>query len=64
MITKRDLFSVAAASVALACSGMPAANGSSCFELSLASFMSLQTEAREMPCFLATCVKLNPERRS
>ena len=54
-----------AAPAALACSGMLAGKAATvAFGLAVAFFMSLQTEAREMPCFLATCVKLNPERRS
>jgi hypothetical protein len=44
-----------AAPAALACSGMLAGKTATVvFGLAVAFFMSLQTEAREMPCFFAT----------
>src|SRR5215469_8523896 len=54
-----------AAPATLACSGVfPAKSGIWASGLVFASIINLHTEAREMPCFLATCVRLMPERRS
>ena len=53
----------AAPAAALACSGTLQTSAETAV-FSLASFMSLHTEVREMLCFFATCVSDMPERRS
>ena len=54
-----------AAPAALACSGMLAGKAATAASgLAVASFINLHTDAREIPCFFATCVRLNPALRS